>query len=117
MAIKFINEIYKQIEYTDESYEHIKKYIDKNSSAKEHVKVKVYIKLKDLLKSKKAESLYDYLAVRNDAWVNVTDYESLNDLSKFKKLKSLGINEQTIKDTKKPKVDLSDFPELTWLHL
>ncbi|WP_397363376.1 hypothetical protein [Olleya sp. R77988] len=108
MAIKFINELYKQIEYTDESYELIKKYVDENTSAK------IYIKLNDLLKSKKSESLYDYLSVHNDAWVNITDYESFDDLGEFKKLKNLGINDQTIKDNKKPKVDLSNFPELTW---
>ncbi|MEP0265600.1 hypothetical protein [Dokdonia sp.] len=103
MAIEFISEQHKNITYTEEANSLIKKYVLENPNAI------VNFKLNDL-KKKNGLELFEFIGNESDARNQISDYETIESILKYKSLKGLFINEHT-----KPKVDMSNFPNLRLL--
>jgi hypothetical protein len=102
MAIEFISEQHKNITYTKEANSLIKNFVIENSDAI------VNFKLNDL-KTKDGLELFDFIGNETQADNQISDYETIDSLIEYNSLKGLFINEHT---KPKPKVNLSNFPNL-----
>jgi hypothetical protein len=110
MAIEFIDEEQKGIIYTNKAHDLIKEYVIDNND------IVVNFKLIDL-KDKDTQALFEFVGKLENASAVIYEFDSFDSILDYKFINSLSVNENTAKGNKKPSLDLSNFPYLTYCSI